>query len=420
MSLSEELFEELKGMGDQVMLRQELSYYIELAYEDTYYFDTLLALATRFGKSGYLDVKVDLLQELWSICPSSEIAYLLALQFYELGAYHQSMQWLSALEEAPIQAHSLLLEGQVARQMGNLAHAKKVWEECVQVFPETIQAYYELGQLMRTLKEYKKAKNYWMVILEYFPTSDWASQARLALLEVLATSEVIQLHELDNLVMHSQLPALQSAEEFFYAAKAYQVAHQDEKALDYAKIAWELDHDLMDSAILQLELAHHLQRRELVIEWVDWLSHNLPEYHEAIEDIALMAWHYHYVSARLSQRVEQALLVNEAIDNPLPLLLVVTHYYLEQQQPETLLNMLNELAEEMENPEYLSYSYAKAYEALGDLDEAEPYYLDALDLALNVETLVEELVQFYVMQGKVVQAQHIMAQYGKNEDTSVE
>ncbi|MBR7928005.1 tetratricopeptide repeat protein [Aerococcaceae bacterium zg-ZUI334] len=408
--LSEELFERFQSIVDPVILRQELAYYIDLAYEDKHYYKALLALAERFGKSGYVENKRLVLEELWSVEPREKICYELTQLFVAMEEIDLALQWLMQLKQFPDSANNLLLEYQVASKLQNSQHAKKVLESIIKDYPQTAQAYFLLGKLQLDNGNYKQAKTYFNVILEYFSTSEWALSARNYLLELLTKNEVLSVEEIEKLIQHEMLPAISTAEEFYYVAKAYYLTQQYETALEYVIVAWELDNDFIDANLLKLDIVSRLGDGARVQSSVQWLAETLPIDHESLVEVMQVAYLHNCLSDSLIKKAEQYVYL-ATLDEQFELINMITHYYVSLGEADYLLNLLDSWAEELEEPAYLSYGYAKVYQLLGDVETALDYYGDALELALNIDTLVIDLVELYLEENQKDKAIQLMNEY---------
>ncbi|MBD3948310.1 tetratricopeptide repeat protein [Tuanshanicoccus lijuaniae] len=408
--LSDELFERFQSIVDPVALRQELAYYFELAYDDQHYYQELLALADRFGKSGYVDNKRLVLEELWTVRPNEAISYELTQLFVTMEDTELALQWLMQLKQFPASANNRLLEYHVANQVHNTQHAKKVLESIVREYPQTPQAYLLLGQLHLNQGNYKQAKTYFDVLLEYFSDAEWALPARNYLLELLTKNEVLSIEEIEKLIHHSMLPTISTAEEFYYVAKAYYLTQQYEKALEYVTVAWELNHDFIDANLLRLDIASRLSDSERVSSIVQWLAQALPIDHEALIEVTQTAYFHDALTDTLIKKAEQYVYLAN-LDEQFELISIITQYYVSLDEATYLLHLLDAWAEEITEPAYLSYGYAKVYQMQGDVEMACHYYMDALELALNIDTLVVEFVEFYLENNQEDKATQLIRDY---------
>lgn len=411
MTLAKELFNQLKDLVDVISLKQELEYYFENASEEQSIYRTLFDLAILFGKSGYLDFKIVILESLYEIKQEAKVAFVLAQQYYDLEALDTSEFWLNELQKFEENDRTLMLKAKILQLRGETTLARSLFEQVIKEYPRVKEAYYDAGELSFELGDLKKATQYFKVILDYFPESQFVRDSSVKLLEIQLNREVIDVSQLLQLIDKINQFEFGDSEIYYKIAKALYHVKQFPEALAYAKMGWEIDRELIDLAILQLQIGVELDDDVLAKEMIQWLEINLPPYDEAIGDVAIIANQYHLMSSIFSSRLKDYLLLLDNQEKILELLPIVTDYLIQHHAADELLDFLDILAEEMESPAYLSYGYAKAYALKGNYNEAEAYYQDSLDLAINSELLVYELVLLYLKENKVDKARTLIEQY---------
>nr|WP_276933330.1 tetratricopeptide repeat protein [Globicatella sulfidifaciens] len=411
MSLAQELFKEYQTVANGYSLIQELEYYLQLAVEENDTYLELTELAQLFGRSGYLDLKIALLNELWNIKPDVEIGYLLAQQAYDLDQIEQAAEWIDKLSHFTMTEKMRLLQAHIAGKRGDTHQQKMLLDQLLKENPQSATLYYYQAQFYLKENDFIKAKEFLNVILDYFPQSQWAKSARSLLINTMIDSEFIDPEQLSNLIANKQLPEFETATDWLQIAKASFVVEDYEQALAFAKQSFELDKDNLDSIFLQLQIAVIQQDVTAAKKLLEWLERNIPIGHELIGEMSQLAAQMDLLSDSLIEKLIDYTLLLEDNSEQFQYIQLITHYYVKMNQAAPLEAFADMMAEEIEEPASLSYAYAKYFELSNNFVEAEAYYLDAIELALNIPTLVYELAQLYLKFNEKELAAPLKTQY---------
>lgn len=411
MSLYEKLYHELQSIDDPLVLIQELDYQFQLAGEEQIIFQELMQLAHCFGRGGYLEHKIAILMELWNIQQSDIIANELSQVFFELSLYERAIEWNQRAIILNPNDSLKLFKANILYHQEQLIEAKAIYEQLIKKNPTVVEPYYYCGKICLTLGDLSNAKKYLNVIIDYFPEDDFALETRKLLLSIIVSQELVQVTELEKLVYHQKLSPLKEAEEYLYVAKAYMIANQFEKAMEYSKVGFEIDKDILDFVIIQNQIADIQKNEQLVMETFEWLVHNLPPMDINLLDLVPIALKWDIDSMPFILQLQDLIYLIDDKDLQFELLKVITKYYTHTKEADLLIAFLDDFAQEIEDPGYLSYSYAKAYQIINDFIEAEAYFLDALELSLNIEGLIDELIELYLSFDEIELARNIATDY---------
>lgn len=414
MELVNELFTQMSELEDNVSLIQALEEYIELAVDDAYYYQLLVDLATLFGLRGYVDFKSAILTELWQIDQQVTVGMALAQHYYDLGYYYESLQLVQSMKAQQASDELLLLEAKNAQQIGDERLQKQLLQQIIKTSPTNVDAYYLLAQLHERQKDVAKAVELYDVIINYFAQSVYYETAVLNKLALLLNSEVVDYQAIHHLLSEMGKQTLNNPAMLLLMARGYQMLQLYEQSNEYAQQVRQIDADNFDSVLIllanEIALNHHEDAKTLLA----WLTRNLPPFDELIREVVFYAEQLASLNDALIEQLQNYLLLVDDLSDYLYEIALITDYYFAQQQTIKLADFLNQMTDTFESVELLSYSYAKLYELQADFAETESYYLDALELALNIPHLVMAFAQFYRQNELVDKADELLAEYAQS------
>lgn len=409
MALAQELLEQMMAYDDSVTMIQALSDYLELAQDDSYYYDLLLRLADLLGKRGYREFEISLLIQLWQTGENPETARAIAKAHFMVENDEACLQWLQVLDQ-PMTSQDQDLLGQVYYRQGQYDLAIGVYKKLIQESPSYGPAYHWMAKLQVVNGNPEKAMDFFQVILDYFAKDYDLHEIRLEMMDAMLAQELIQESVLRAFMGDSRFPPMTTLEEYLGAARLWQMVQDTDQAIEMAQKAKTLDQDHFEASLLLLDLASQADKLEIVQDELEWMGQVLPVYDPTILDLASLCLDLGITNQTIVEKANAFLPLAETTDDISKLIDLIVTYYRSTDKAKDLGDLLESLDEELP-AELLIYPYAIYYQIIGDYDQAKAYLNDGIDLALPHESLVVDLVSLYLSEGDLASAKDLVQTY---------
>ncbi len=328
------------------------------APDDAQTYQGLLDLSDYFAKRGYREWQVWLLDQLYQLTHKKKVAYYLAKACFQLTDYPSAYEWLSRAKTDQAVFLVQWLEAQILFELGQVKACQKVLQDLIQTYPTRFEPYQLLAQVKIEEGDYSKAKAYYQVLLDYFSDKVDRALIRQRLLALALEDEMIQLEWIQSLVSWEDLP-LVSAEDYYLLAMAYQKAGHLALAYEAAQQALALDLDSVDIHYLAAELALGLGHQASYLALC-----------QAID----------YLTPAIKDKLLDAYLLQEDEDLTYAIATYLIAWLGQHEGAQAALEVLDSMAPDFPDPEYLSCLYAPLYAELNQRDQAQAAYQEALDL----------------------------------------
>ena len=349
------------------------------APDDAQIYQGLLDLSDYFAKRGYRDWQVWLLDQLYQLTHKKKVAYYLAKACFQLADYPSAYEWLSRAKTDQAVFLVQWLEAQILFELGQVKACQKVLQDLIQTYPTRFEPYQLLAQVKIEEGDYSKAKAYYQVLLDYFSDKVDRALIRQRLLALALEDEMIQLEWIQSLVSWEDLP-LVSAEDYYLLAMAYQKAGHLALAYEAAQQALALDLDSVDIHYLAAELALGLGHQASLRENLDWLFQVTLADDGRMADYLALCQAIDYLTPAIKDKLLDAYLLQEDEDLTYAIATYLIAWLGQHEGAQAALEVLDSMAPDFPDPEYLSCLYAPLYAELNQRDQAQAAYQEALDL----------------------------------------
>lgn len=410
MSLYDQVMKEITQLNSIDQLSDLLEPYYDRAKDDLVYYNDLLKVAEYFGLSGFREVQIDILSTLYNIQPSNKTAYLIAEANLNYAQYEPAYEWILKIKEDVIRYKSSILKAKIMIELGYVNEAKDLLTLLIKEFVTNHEAYILLADLFEANNQYDRAAIYYQTAYTYFDQQIDQRAVRMKLLKIEIMKEIIDIDKIEQLVETEGLP-LETADEFYTMAIAYQRAMQYEQSIDYAIRAVQTDKNLVDARFLLMELYEATGQKSNLKKELSFLSATLPAYHAAIMDVAATAHTVGALNEILIEKLVDYFQFTESVEEQYDIIRMVVSYQLSIDQPQAALEILQEMSYDFPDEAYLSYLFATVYRMLGKVDFVEAFYQIALEQLTPELELVYDVVTFYQEQQQLQEAYDIAEHY---------
>lgn len=378
--------------------------YLGKANEDRKYYLVLEELSDVLFRRGQIDLAFSLLMEMYAVRKSSIYATKIVKRLYQYEDYERAYyQWLERAKISNDKLDILLYEAKLLNKLNFKTEAVELYKQLIKMDPTFSEAYKDLADLLMEQGNYQEAETYYRAIYEYLIDFDDIRDVRMRLVQLESWKEIFNLERIKELEYDPNLP-VETEEEYYLFANVYASLHQYEVAIDYAKKALQKDRNNINYSLRLIELYNIVGQESNLVKELAHVARALPEYDPVIIKIAQVAFNSDYLSEEI---VDKLMSYSSLIDNYEDAYLVaqiVVNHYLKKNDPATALFKTRIINENLLEEEYLSYNYAKIYEALNNYEMTEEYYQIALDNLLPDEDLVFDFVNYYYKTNQIDQA----------------
>lgn len=410
MSLYDHIMKEITQLDSIDHLNSLLEPYYDRAKDDLVYYNDLLKVASHYGQSGFRDIQIEMLTSLYDIQSSNKTAYLIAEAYLNYAQQEKAFEWVSKIKEDVIQYRTSILKAKILIELGRVNEAKELLTLLIKKYVTKHEAYILLGDLYEVNHHYDRAATYYNAAYTYFDQQIDRRAVRMKLLKIEIMKEIIDIESIEQLVETEGLP-LETADEYYTLAVAYQRAMQYERSIEYAILAVQKDKNLVDARFLLMELYEATGQKSYLKKELSFLSATLPAYHAAIMEVATTAHTIGALDEELINKLVDYFQFTESVEEQYDIIRIVVSYYLSIHQSQVALETLQSMTHDFPDETYLSYLFATVYRALGMNEYAESFYQIALEQLTPEPELVYDVVTFYQEQQQIQEAFDIAEHY---------
>lgn len=411
MTILEEILEALAGVDTDVEQRFIIIDYIEKASDDPRYVPALEELAELVFKRGQIQIGLTILMELYEIKPSNSYAMKIVQRLYQYGEHDQAFyQWLEAAKKGNDDIEILLYEARLLDKLDFKPEAMDAYKRIIKANPLDPHAYKELADLLMEYGDYTEAETYYKALYEYFLDYEDLREVRMRLVQIESWKEIFNLERIIELETDERLP-IETEEEYYLFANVYTTLNQYERAIDYAKKALQVDKENINYSLLLIELYSIVGQDSDLVNELSFAANSLPDYDPMILKIAQVAFDTDHLTEEIIDKLMDYYGLIDNYEDAYLVCEIVVNHYLKQNDPATALYKLRVLSDKLLDEEYLSYYFAKIFDALQNYEKAEEYYQLALDNLLPDEDLVFDYANHYQKSGQSDKALEVANHY---------
>ncbi|UPQ85593.1 tetratricopeptide repeat protein [Ignavigranum ruoffiae] len=388
---------------------QELTeYYWQYPLDD--YLTDYLKFTKYLHDLGYVDLQLQILLKMYDHSQHHKIAYQLAKLYDEFNQAELALKWINLAKSSKFSYQKNLLHANILMNLGDYSLSKKILNKLIKSFPDRAEAYQSSAELAYLQNDIDRQIYFLEILYQYFSKYIDFQQLRTDLLGAYSQQEMLDLAKIKELVEDTDAPELTS-QDYSLLAQIYLNIYAYEQSAQYAKRAIDLNPDDFSAHFILLE-DYHFLRQDLEFEQsIDWLKHNLPVYSDLYLHLIELAGRFAYYDSQLADQVLEYYELSEEFDQREALIDYYVNYCLQAGQAQKALDFLKNIEDPYMHPVYLSYHYARIYQALGIESLVAAQYETALNNLLSKPNLALDYARFLKDQNKLEEALTVSERY---------
>lgn len=409
MSLFDQILDEIKTIETIEDLNASLAPYYQSAADEKESYQALLDIAQYLNRLGYRDFSIVILERLYDINPLKNVGYQIALAYYQYQYYEQANDWLDEVSPSKLTYKYAFLKAQILNSLDHYNEARELLIELIKEFPTQVEPYIILSKLYAEHGIVDRAEYYLNVAYEYFPNQINQLEIRKKLANFEISKEMMNIEKIEEIYANENLE--NGDEDYYLLAIAYQKSKQFEKAIAMAEKSIQMNPDNFESHFLLMELYQDTNRQSALKKEITWLAKSLPPFDPTILKLVEVALTVDEVSIELINKLEDYyFLADEEVDQ-YQIISLIVKYYLKENNPPIALHQLRTLGEEFDDQNYLSYLYAITFESLANSEEANKYYVKAIDYLINEPDLILDYSRFLMNENNYEEARKLVKRF---------
>lgn len=409
MSLFDQILDEIKTIETIEDLNVSLAPYYQSAADEKESYQALLDIAQYLNRLGYRDFSIVILERLYDINPLKNVGYQIALAYYQYQYYEQANDWLDEVSPSKLTYKYAFLKAQILNALDHYNEARELLIELIKEFPTQVEPYIILSKLYEEHGIVDRAEYYLNVAYEYFPNQINQLEIRKKLANFEISKEMMNIEKIEEMYANENLE--NGDEDYYLLAIAYQKSKQFEKAIAMAEKSIQMNPDNFESHFLLMELYQDTNRQSALKKEITWLAKSLPPFDPTILKLVEVALTVDEVSIELINKLEDYyFLADEEVDQ-YQIISLIVKYYLKENNPAIALHQLRTLGEEFDDQNYLSYLYAITFESLANSEEANKYFMKAIDYLINEPDLILDYSRFLMNENNYEEARKLVKRF---------
>ncbi|MGO4936911.1 tetratricopeptide repeat protein [Fundicoccus sp. Sow4_H7] len=409
MSLFDQILDEIKTIETIEDLNVSLAPYYQSAADEKESYQALLDIAQYLNRLGYRDFSIVILERLYDINPLKNVGYQIALAYYQYQYYEQANDWLDEVSPSKLTYKYAFLKAQILNALDHYNGARELLIELIKEFPTQVEPYIILSKLYEEHGIVDRAEYYLNVAYEYFPNQINQLEIRKKLANFEISKEMMNIEKIEEMYANENLE--NGDEDYYLLAIAYQRSKQFEKAIAMAEKSIQMNPDNFESHFLLMELYQDTNRQSALKKEITWLAKSLPPFDPTILKLVEVALTVDEVSIELINKLEDYyFLADEEVDQ-YQIISLIVKYYLKENNPAIALHQLRTLGEEFDDQNYLSYLYAITFESLANSEEANKYFMKAIDYLINEPDLILDYSRFLMNENNYEEARKLVKRF---------
>ncbi|UUX34537.1 tetratricopeptide repeat protein [Fundicoccus culcitae] len=409
MSLFEEILEEIKEIETVEDLNETLSPFYDRALDDEAYYNALIETAKYLNRLGYRDFGIIVLETLYEINPIRNVGYQIALAYYQYQYYEQAYEWIEEVYPNKLTFKYAFLKARILDSLNDYNEARDLLIEIIKEFPTQAEPYIVLAKMYEKHGNVDRAEYYLKVAYDYFPKQIDQLAIRKDLVGFEINKEMMDIEKIEKLYENEELE--KDDEDYYLLAVAYQKAKQFDTAIEMAQKSIQLNADNFNSHFLLMELYQDTNKASALKKEITWLAKSLPPFDATILRLVEVAINVDEVSIELINKLEDYYLLADDEADQYQIISVIVNYYLQQGDYAHALHQLRTLGDSFEDQSYLSYWYAKTFEALNNKEEADKNYQKAIEYLVNEDNLIVDYANFLINDNRYEEAQQLVKRF---------
>ncbi|XJS11586.1 tetratricopeptide repeat protein [Aerococcaceae bacterium WGS1372] len=351
-------------------------------------------LADSLFNRGQVSLAYTLMKEIYEINGTPKRALKILKRLYQYEEFDKAYYlWLDLAKTSNDNSEVRLCEARLLDKLDFKSEAIEVFKDIIKTDPTYAQAYKDLGDLLIDLGQNNEAERYFLAVYNYLFDFEDIREVRMKLVQLESWKEIFNLDRIKELENNPDLP-VETEDEFYLFANVYTSLHQYERAIEYAKKALQKDKDNINYSLLLIELYNIVGQETNLVKELSHVAKSLPDLDPMIVKLAQVAYDSNYLSEEIIDKLMKYSSLIENHEEIYKVSNIVVDYYLGINDSAAALYKLNNIKEYFLEEEYLSYNYARIYQALNLYEKVEEFYQMALDYLLPEDNLVYDYVNF--------------------------